>query len=68
MAWSRICWTIEQKAAIKKANDNFKDWLDQIGLKKGMLQKNPLLGVSESVTTHCLALAALLIEMKTEDS
>jgi hypothetical protein len=67
MSSSRISWTDEQEAAIKKANDNFKDWLDKIGLKKGMSQKKPLPGVSESVTAHRLALAASLMEIKTEN-
>jgi hypothetical protein len=67
MSSNRICWTSEQDAAIKAANRTFKEWLDEIGLKKGMSQKKPLPGASESVTAHRLALAASLMEMKTED-
>jgi hypothetical protein len=60
-------WTKEQDAAIKKANGEFKAWLDDIGLKKGMSQKEPLPGASESVTAHRLAIAASLMLMKMED-
>jgi hypothetical protein len=60
-------WTKEQDAAIKKANDEFKAWLDNIVLKKGMSQKEPLPGASESVTAHHLAIAASLMLMKKED-
>jgi hypothetical protein len=62
-----MCWTKEQDTAIKQANGKFKAWLDHIGLKKGMSQKEPLPGASESVTTHRLVVAASLMQMKKED-
>jgi hypothetical protein len=67
MSAPRMCWTKEQDTAIKQANGKFKAWLDHIGLKKGMSQKEPLPGASESVTAHRLAVAASLMQMKKED-
>jgi hypothetical protein len=67
MSSPRMRWTKEQDIAIKKANGEFKAWLDNIRLKKGMSQKEPLPGAGESVTAHQLALAASLMLLKRED-
>jgi hypothetical protein len=67
MSSPRMRWTKEQDTAIKKANGKFKAWLDNIGLKKGMSQKAPLPGVSESVTARRLGIAASLMLMKKEN-
>jgi hypothetical protein len=64
---SRVRWTKEQETVIKDANVELKAWLDKIGLKQGMSQKKPLPGANESVTAHCLAIAASLMEVNKED-